>query len=202
MKSTTTFLSNAKKYLGVSGRPNKFTQWYANKVASDSGFLRAPWCDMFVSYVAMESGLSKEVGRFAFCPFHVAWFKKQKRWGKTPKVGAIAFFDWDRDGKADHVGIVEAVKGNTVITIEGNKNDGVRRVVRSSGVLGYGYPPFPGGAVPPTYTVQEGDSLSSIAFHFYGDYGRWRDIYKMNRKAIGPNPGMIRPGMKLALPKT
>lgn len=196
------FLASAKKYLGVSGRPNKFTNWYAKEVAKNSGFLVAPWCDMFVSYVAHETKLSKQVGTFAYCPFHVEWFKKHKQWGKTPKVGAIAFMDWDRDGKADHVGIVEAVKGNTVVTIEGNKADKVCRVVRGPNViLGYGYPAYPGQSIPSSYVVQKGDSLSSIAFNFYGDYNKWRNIYSLNRKVIGANPGLIKPGTKLTLPQ-
>jgi nucleoid-associated protein YgaU len=201
MKAKTRFLVEAKKHLGVNGRPNQFTRWYAKEVAKDDNFLRAPWCDMFVSYVAHTVGLSREVGRYAYCPYHVDWFKKNKQWGSTPRVGAIAFMDWDGDGRADHVGIVESFNGNTVVTIEGNKGNAVQRVVRTNGIMGYGYPRYPGDSVPKTHTVQRGDSLSGIALHYYSDYSRWRDIYKTNRKLIGNDPALIKPGMRLTLPK-
>lgn len=198
MNSRTAFLAKAKKFIGTSGRPNTFTKWYSAK--HGSAFLKAAWCDMFVSWAAYSCGLSKEVGEFAYTPFHVEWFKKNKQWGKTPKVGAIVFFDWDRDGLADHVGIVESFKGNKVITIEGNKGDKVMRVERTSGILGYGYPAYPNTSIPKTYTVVKGDSLVSIAFHTYSDYSKWRDIYKANVKVIGKDPALIKPGMKLTLP--
>lgn len=201
MKSRSLFLAKAKSLIGIHGRPNVATRWYANQVAKDKAFLTAPWCDMFMSYVAHGTGLSKVVGTFAYCPSHVKWFKDNGRWGKTPKVGALVFYDWNRDGEADHVGVVESFRGNTIIAIEGNKGDAAVRVERSSGMLGYGYPKYPGDAVPSTYVVKKGDSLSLIAFQFYSDYSKWRDIYKLNKKAIGPNPGIIKPGLRLTLPR-
>lgn len=55
----------------------------------------------------------------------------------------------------------------------------------------------PGG----TYTVKKNDSLSKIAFAVYGKTDRWRDIYAANRKVIGANPELTKPGQKLVLPK-
>jgi len=37
----------------------------------------------------------------------------------TPKSGDIIFFDWEEDGKPNHVGIVEKVENNKVYTVEG-----------------------------------------------------------------------------------
>lgn len=198
MNSKVGILATAKSYIGMHGRPNPATQWYAKR--HGKGYLTAAWCDMFISYIAYISGLSKEVGEYAWCPSHVSWFKKNKRWYKTPQVGDMAFFDWNKDGAADHVGIVESVKGNTVFTIEGNKGDAVRRVARTTGILGYGRPLWPSDRVPKVYVVQKGDSLTGIAFHYYADYSRWRDIYRLNKKTIGKDPGLIKPGMKLTLP--
>jgi LysM repeat protein len=53
-----------------------------------------------------------------------------------------------------------------------------------------------------TYTVQAGDSLSSIAEKFYGDGSQWTKIYEANKQVIGPNPNNIRPGMVLTIPST
>ncbi len=51
-----------------------------------------------------------------------------------------------------------------------------------------------------TYTVQAGDTLSSIATKVYGNSARWRDIYDANRGVIGADPNMIQVGMVLKLP--
>jgi nucleoid-associated protein YgaU len=50
--------------------------------------------------------------------------------------------------------------------------------------------------------VQRGDTLSRIAIRTLGDAGRWREIYDMNKSAIGSNPDFIRAGMQLYLPST
>jgi LysM repeat protein len=47
-----------------------------------------------------------------------------------------------------------------------------------------------------TYTVAKGDTLYSIA-NEQDARGGWRQLYKDNRKAIGDNPRLIHPGLKL-----
>lgn len=47
------------------------------------------------------------------------------------------------------------------------------------------------------YSVQQGDTLTSIAQHAYGDENLWREIYIANTEVIGENPNAIVPGMKL-----
>ena len=53
----------------------------------------------------------------------------------------------------------------------------------------------------PTYVVRGGDSLSSIAEHFYGPGhgGWWRGIYDANRDQLR-NPALIYPGQKIRIP--
>jgi hypothetical protein len=51
-----------------------------------------------------------------------------------------------------------------------------------------------------SYTVGQGEALSSISRRVYGDQGKWSTIYAANRALIGSNPNLIRPGMQLALP--
>jgi nucleoid-associated protein YgaU len=53
---------------------------------------------------------------------------------------------------------------------------------------------------PETYTVVGGDSLSGIAGRVLGDINRWREIYDLNKDAIGENPDLIFPGLALKLP--
>ncbi|MDN0193644.1 LysM peptidoglycan-binding domain-containing protein [Streptomyces sp. S.PNR 29] len=47
-----------------------------------------------------------------------------------------------------------------------------------------------------TYTVAKGDTLYSIA-NEQDVRGGWRKLYKDNRKAVGDNPRLIHPGLKL-----
>jgi LysM repeat protein len=54
-------------------------------------------------------------------------------------------------------------------------------------------------AGPGRYVVQPGDTLSGIAAAT-GVPGGWPALYAANRRAIGPDPGLIRPGTALALP--
>ena len=43
--------------------------------------------------------------------------------GYEPMPGNIIFFDWESDGLADHVGIVERVENGLIYTVEGNSGD-------------------------------------------------------------------------------
>ena len=162
-------------YTGNAGYNNYtiFGQWYgANGVY---------WCDEFVSYVAAHSGNDDVVGKFASCPYHVAFFAKQGRYhtrasGYVPKVGDIIFFD---DGStvsasnpywnAGHVGIVYSVDSSNVYTIEGNTSSASGVVANGGGVakksysrsyskiLGYGNPAYSNSTTPTTEnSVAEG----------------------------------------------
>lgn len=52
------------------------------------------------------------------------------------------------------------------------------------------------------YTVQSGDSLSTISQRFYGTQSATgvQKIYYSNMATIGSNPNLIRPGQKLYIP--
>ena len=50
-----------------------------------------------------------------------------------------------------------------------------------------------------TYTVQRGDTLSSIAEEQLGDASRWPEIFVLNRHILS-DPDEIRPGQELSLP--
>lgn len=144
----------------------KYRKWYYGYDC------KAEWCACFVSYCANRCGyINEEIfPRFAGCDAlgngltdtsysanGVQWFKDHNRWQSridkngntyTPVPGDIIFFDWNRDGGADHVGIVVSISGNSVVTIEGNTGSGnsyVARVVKenyhnmySNQILGYG----------------------------------------------------------------
>ncbi|MFO0838697.1 MAG: LysM peptidoglycan-binding domain-containing protein [Phycisphaerae bacterium] len=50
-----------------------------------------------------------------------------------------------------------------------------------------------------SYTVQKGDTLSSIAKKMYGDGNQWKKIYEANRGTV-KSPRQLRPGTRLAIP--
>jgi nucleoid-associated protein YgaU len=52
------------------------------------------------------------------------------------------------------------------------------------------------------YTVQSGDSLSTISQKFYGNMNpdSVSKIYYSNQATIGPNPNILQPGQKLYIP--
>lgn len=104
------------------------------------------WCADFTSWVVTHAGKSMND---PYCPSIVNTMKREGRWkgNSNPQPGDIVLFDWNHDGKSDHVGIVESVNADgSVNTIEGNASnssgrDGVWRHTRSrSTVLGFGNP--------------------------------------------------------------
>jgi hypothetical protein len=152
----------AEKQVGISadgsGGGTKFQDWYMTTsrakvtVARDGGnvggYANAEWCDMFVSWLGAQLGISDTVGEDPWTVAHAQWFEQQKRWGTTPKPGAVVFFSWSGSKNVDdinHVGLV--VKPNpdgTIQTVEGNTDGGqVETQQRStSDVVGYGYPAY------------------------------------------------------------
>ena len=59
-------------------------------------------------------------------------------------------------------------------------------------------PVSPRRASGKVYTVRRGDTLSGIAAR--RDLpGGWQKLYKINKRTIGSNPGLIRPGQRLVL---
>lgn len=148
------FLNGAQKYVNkVSGRPNRFTRAYASR--HGSAFLRAPWCDMYVTEIARDTGARAAIpnGDRAYTVWHANDFANINRWysGTTANVkkhaapGDVVFFDWNGSnsrGAVDHVGIVKKNLGDgRIVTVEGNTSDAVRIRVRGSGVItGFGQP--------------------------------------------------------------
>jgi nucleoid-associated protein YgaU len=60
--------------------------------------------------------------------------------------------------------------------------------------------PIVGTRAGRTYTVVQGDSLSKIAKHEYGDANKWPTIYEANRDLI-KNPDLIYPGQSFRIPE-
>ena len=50
------------------------------------------------------------------------------------------------------------------------------------------------------YDVQPGDNLFDIAKAYYGNGNAWHQIYNANKRTIGNDPNLIKPGQKLSIP--
>lgn len=124
-------VAEARKWVGTEETPpnsniaKPFTPWY--------GWIGwgAPWCAVFVTYCLVKAGFkhaSPKNARWAYCPYVLA-DAKAGRYGLSlcsehdVKEGTILLFDWDRDGKPDHIGFatgpINFARG-TVDTVEGN----------------------------------------------------------------------------------
>ena len=94
------------------------------------------WCTSFVAWCFWRI-LGKTEAKRVLCltgPYGascISWAKyyaQQGRLYNMPKVGDQYFKKDSRDGLPCHTGIVESVRGNTFVTIEGNADNMVKRV--------------------------------------------------------------------------
>ena len=104
----------------------RYGDWY--------GLTYEGWCAMFACFCMHFAGISHE--DFPYCPNPYRWIKALRkaelyadRTEHEPRVGDLAFFDWQVNDHADHVGIISAVNkdatGHVVSfeTIEGNSTN-------------------------------------------------------------------------------
>lgn len=144
-------LNVARAWLGYSEANGKFKEildvYNAHKPLARGYAIKTSdaWCDAFVSAVAIKANAVDLIGTEVGCGCHVEIFKKKGIWIEDgtvmPEPGDIILFNWDdatqpNDSGADHIGFVEQVYGNTIVTIEGNMSEKVgRRTINR----GWGY---------------------------------------------------------------
>lgn len=154
------------------------------------GLNNQPWCMMFVSWCAAQAGIGEGViPRQSYCPTAVEWFQKQGRFlakGASPQPGDIIFFDENRNGVADHTGVVVENFGDGYIaTVEGNREDKVARYrypLSYQGILGYGCPAYEGDEkqMIKVKNLDTGEILSLEGFYQEGhNYILLRDAEKL-----------------------
>ena len=111
---------------------------------------RVEWCAIFVSWCADQCGYldAGVLPKMEGVRPYVDWFIERGQWqgqDYEPSPGDIIFFDWESDGLADHVGIVEKVENNLIYTVEGNSGDRCvenRYYLGSAPVYGFGLPQY------------------------------------------------------------
>lgn len=89
----------------------KYSTWYG---------LTGPWCVMFVMWCCNQAGVDLPI-RTASCSALRAAAQSAGMWVTgNYRPGDIVIYDWGKDGKPDHCGIIETVSGSSVVAIEGN----------------------------------------------------------------------------------
>lgn len=128
MSTALDILNVARTQIGFhegANNSNPYGLWY--------GIPNAPYCAMGVSWCFAQAGLSHLIAAqtpkgFSYNPVALAWFQRQgmvvNKMAGQP--GDLVFFDWNGDGVADHVEILEAASPGGITTIgfnTGNPND-------------------------------------------------------------------------------
>jgi len=139
-------LDEFRKLLGVEEDPRgsnnapPVTTWYG---ANDL------WCAMTCSYVLTHVGIPLKTALVSEIIDKAQAGDDGWSWHSDPQLGDCVCFDFpNTDSATDHVGMVEAVRGDgTLVTLEGNYQDSCQRVVRDrSNVIGFARPPWNGAA--------------------------------------------------------
>lgn len=120
-----------------------------NQVTGESGINCAttPWCAAWAMNMLNDHGVldTSSCSNVNYCPTIKNWAKDQGIYkangsGYVPQAGDAILFDWNGDGTAQHIGIVQKVENGKVYTIEGNSSDSVKKnsySLSSGSVMGY-----------------------------------------------------------------
>lgn len=151
-----TFLNtgnNAKDIVGVATTQIGYVEGNNNytKYGEYYDLPNAAWSALFVTWCAEMAGVKSDViPTFSNCELGRKWYVNRELYKENgeyiPKTGDIVFYDWNEDGVADHIGIVEGVDGEFLLTIEGNYGDCVAKITdveyKSDEILGYATPKY------------------------------------------------------------
>lgn len=128
------------------------------------------WCAAFITALGLQLGISSTVIPECSVPEMVRLYQRAGRWEEDdaflPARGDLLIYDWDdsgagdNTGEPDHIGIVTARLGTSLIVVEGNRNGrvGIRSVsVNASYIRGYCLPEYEaiGRASVPSWAVDE-----------------------------------------------
>lgn len=129
----------------------KYNTWYYGRAVSGSAY---PWCMAFVQWVFHQAGMDLPL-KTASCGALKSYAQKVGRWVTSGyRPGDVVLFDFSgKRTKTEHVGIVDAVAGDMLTTIEGNTGTGndanggaVMRRKRSASLVTGAYRPKYEGA--------------------------------------------------------
>ena len=123
------------------------------KYCNDIGYsYRIEWCACFISWLATKLDITNIIPVDMSCNSQIKKFKALGVWHTDRNIqsGDILYYDWNKSGDADHVGIVISNTNGNLIVVEGNKgnfpNDRVsKREINCNSPLIYGFarPKYP-----------------------------------------------------------
>lgn len=199
MTKANDIITKASKYIGVKENPKgsnkvKFNTDYYGSAVSGSAY---PWCVTFVWDIFRMCKASKlfyNGEKTASCGAVLTWAKQNKLIVSEGKKGDLVLFDWNKDGRADHIGIIVAknsdgtyktIEGNTSIGNDSNGGEVMERKRNKSDILAFIRPKYEKETttvkpkiiyiVGQTYTLQEALNVRTGA----GTQYRWK-----NRKEL------------------
>ena len=114
----------AKTQIGVKEYPAD-----TNKVkyTAEYGVVTA-WCVIFIWWLFKHCGASSlfyDGGKCASCSQLMNWAKGKGLWVKSNyKIGDLVIYDWNKDGRPEHIGLCIGVSGSNIVAIEGNTSLG------------------------------------------------------------------------------
>lgn len=149
-----------------SGNYTKYARDLAAKGYYNGSKQGYAWCDVWADWCflqlcngnsALAQAMQCQTGPLgAGCQYSAGYYKQQNRWSSSPIVGAQVFFYVD--GAINHTGLVSAVKGSTITTIEGNSSDQVvtrTYNISDPSIAGYGLPKYDEEPVQKEEIVEE-----------------------------------------------
>lgn len=125
----------------ANSNKTKYGKWF--------GLDGVAWCGIFCSWAYSQAGLPLGnlgyLKGFAGCQSAVAHFKSTHEITNSPKIGDLVFFDWNGDGRYDHVGLFNGwktenkefytVEGNTSLSNQSNGGQVMKRTRSVSNVV-------------------------------------------------------------------
>ena len=103
--------------------PNEFTKWFFKDNKTHA------WCGAYVDYIFkhdLNCNYLDSCSNFAYVPTIVSWAKKMGYWSfdykKANKGDLVVFNFTSNKNYYSHIGIVDSIKDNLVISIDGNTN--------------------------------------------------------------------------------
>ena len=184
---------------------------YARYLDSIAGFYNGPknigaqghWCDIFcdacfVLAYGVETAMALLCQPWgsagAGCEYSAGYYKAKGQFYNYPETGDQIFFNYG--GGINHTGIVVAVTGTTVITVEGNADDQVKQCSydrRSNIIAGYGRPDWSIGDDDEPYEPEPVETTCEITTTLpiirYGDISPFVTIMQVLLIAKGINVG-------------
>jgi len=168
-------INEARKYIGLNeddGSYKTLIDVYNSQDPLPGGYRMKysdPWCAAGLTAIFMLAGMKDVIP--AECNAERMYSK-----GKTVipitkiREGDLIFYDWNTDGKRDHVGIIEGISNNIITVIECNYNNRVgRRLIHidSPTINGIIRPEYDTETVETGHTIQYAKAKSD---YFKGIY--------------------------------